>query len=117
MIPKKIRKVIVLQILLSLGVSAVLAVSVGWDSALSAAIGGAVAYMAAFAYAFRSALRRGNTPQAALQAQYAGERLKFLVTAVLFSTVFVFYKRLHVTEFFLTYLAMLLVYFAALLME
>lgn len=117
MIPHKIGKVIVLQLMLSLLASLILLLAVGKDAALSAAQGGAVAYLAALVYALRSALQRDKTPEAALQAQYAAERLKFLVTVILFSVIFVFNKRIQVIEFFLTYLAMLLVYFAALLME
>ena len=117
MIPQKITKVIVLQMLLSWLVGFILLLTVGQEAASSAAQGGAVAYLAALAYAFRSGLQQDKTPEGALRAQYAGERFKFLVTVILFSAVFVLNKRLQVIEFFLTYLAMLLVYFAALLME
>ncbi len=117
MISQKAVKVIVLQLVLSVLISLFLLLVVGRDSASSAAQGGAVAYLGALAYAVRSALQRDKTPEAALQAQYAAERFKFLVTVLLFSVVFVFNKRIQAMEFFLTYLAMLLVYFAALLME
>ncbi len=60
---------------------------------------------------------RGRTPRDWLQAQYAGERFKFLVTVILFSAVFALYRPLKVPEFFLTYIATLLAYFAALLMD
>ncbi len=86
-------------------------------SAMSSALGGSIGFLTGLAYAFRSSSPRGVTPRHWLQAQYAGERFKFVITVILFSAIFELYRSLRLPEFFLTYIATLLVYFAALLMD
>ncbi len=86
-------------------------------SAVSSALGGSIGFLTGLAYALRSSSPRGVTPRHWLQAQYAGERFKFVTTVILFSATFALYRSLRLPEFFLTYIATLLVYLAALLMD
>jgi ATP synthase protein I len=116
-INRKILTIIGLQASVTLLISLAFLVFSGRDSAASAALGGSIGFLTGFVYALRSSLPRGATPRDWLQAHYAGERFKFAVTVILFSATFALYRSLRLPEFFLTYIATLLVYFAALLME
>ena len=110
-------RIIAVQVVLTGAISLPLMMFLGEKSGASAALGGSVGVFSALAYVARSTMVRGRTPRDWLQAQYAGERFKFLVTVILFSAVFALYRPLKVPEFFLTYIATLLAYFAALLMD
>ncbi len=110
-------RVIAVQVVLTGAIAVLLRVVLGEKSGAAAALGGSVGVFSALAYVARSSMIRGRTPRDWLQAQYAGERFKFLVTVILFSAVFALYRSLKVPEFFLTYIATLLAYFAALLMD
>jgi F0F1-type ATP synthase assembly protein I len=84
---------------------------------LSSALGGAVSAISALAYAVRSSVVKGKTAEDWLQAQYAGERFKFMATVVLIVAVAKLYPALRWLEFLLTYIATLAAYFAALLWD
>ena len=117
MINPKILRIIGLQVVVTLLAALVVFVMSDRVAAVSAALGGSIGFLTGLSYALRSATVRGNTPKDWLQAQYAGERFKFVMTVVLFSVTFALYRSLRLPEFFLTYMATLLVYFAALLMD
>lgn len=82
-------------------------------SATSSAAGGLISFLASLAYAIRAQLGAADA-QSRIRANFAAERMKFLVNGVGFAAVFLEFKELHTLEFFLTYIATLLVYFAAL---
>ena len=117
MINRKILRVIALQTSVTLLIVLGFLAFSDRVSAVSSALGGSIGFLTGLAYALRSSSPRGNTPEHWLQAQYAGERFKFVTTVILFSATFVLYRSLRLPEFFLTYIATLLVYFAALLMD
>ena len=117
MISRKILKIIGLQIAVTLLISLALMIFRDRGAAISSALGGSIGFLTGFSYAVRSATPRGRTPKDWLQAQYAGERFKFVITVILFSATFALYRSLRLPEFFLTYIATLLVYFAALLLD
>ncbi|MDE1941976.1 MAG: ATP synthase subunit I [Betaproteobacteria bacterium] len=117
MISRKILKIIGLQIVVTAVIGLALATLSSRDAAVSSVLGGSIGFLSGLSYAARSASSRGNTAKHWLQAQYAGERFKFVTTVILFSATFMLYRSLRLPEFFLTYIATLLVYFAALLMD
>ncbi|KRH79387.1 F0F1 ATP synthase subunit I [Ferrovum sp. JA12] len=78
-------------------------------------LGGSIVFVPGIAYALRSALVKGSKPQDWLAAQYAGERIKFFVTTVLFALVFKYDSNLQLLGFFTTFLVVLTVYWLALL--
>lgn len=117
MISRKILRIIGLQIVVTVVIGLALSAFSDRNAAVSSALGGSIGFLTGLSYAARSASLRGNTPRHWLQAQYAGERFKFVVTVILFSATFALYRSLRLPEFFLTYIATLLVYFAALLMD
>jgi F0F1-type ATP synthase assembly protein I len=116
-INRKILRIVALQAGVTLSIVLVLLMFSDGVSAVSSALGGSIGFLTGLAYALRSSSPRGVTPQHWLQAQYAGERFKFVTTVILFSATFALYRSLRLPEFFLTYIATLLVYLAALLMD
>ena len=117
MINHKILRIVALQASITLLIVLGFLVFSDRVSAVSSALGGSIGFLTGLAYALRSSSPRGGTPRHWLQAQYAGERFKFVTTVILFSAAFALYRSLRLPEFFLTYIATLLVYFAALLMD
>lgn len=104
------------QVCITLAISVLLLAIDGKTAALSAFCGGAIGFLPALTYSGRVALSQRGTAQDLLRAHSAGEGFKFLTTAILFGCVFVLFKGVRAPELFLTYIATLLVYWAALLL-
>ncbi len=113
----KLVQIVVLQVGVTILISLVLLVILGAESALSAVLGGAIGSCTSGIAAWRSLVTRGNTPRHWVQAQYAAERLKFVGSILCFGAVFALYRSVRGPELFLTYIATLLVYWAALVMD
>jgi F0F1-type ATP synthase assembly protein I len=109
----RIIRILVLQLGLTLLISLGLFQFNGLLSATSSAAGGMISFLASLAYAVRAQMGAADA-QSRLRANFAAERMKFLVNGVGFAAAFMLLKELRMPEFFLTYIATLLVYFAAL---
>ncbi len=117
MIHPKIRKFILIQLIVSLVFA--LGCGIGWgeEAAISGGLGGSISAIAGLAYAIRASIVKGKTAEEWVQAQYAGERFKFMTTVIVMVAVAKSYPSLHWLEFLLGYMATLTVYFTALLWE
>jgi F0F1-type ATP synthase assembly protein I len=109
----RIIRILVLQLGLTILISLVLFQFNGLLSATSSVAGGMISFLASLAYAVRAQMGATDA-QSRLRANFAAERMKFLVNGVGFAAAFILIKELRMPEFFLTYIATLLVYFAAL---
>lgn len=117
MINRSILKIICFQVAVTLVIAGVYGVFSDETAAVSSALGGGVGFLTSLSYAWRSSSHCSEEPKKLLQAQYAGERLKFLIAVILFGATFKFYHSLQVPQFFLAYIATLLVYFGAFLLN
>jgi ATP synthase protein I len=81
----------------------------------SALIGGAIGFSAAYVYARWMLVPRGEGLRAVVRAQYRAEFYKLAFTIVMFAATFMFYRDIAALPLFLTYIATLMVYWAALL--
>jgi ATP synthase protein I len=117
LIGSKLAQIVALQVGVTILISLVLLVILGMGSALSAAWGGSIGFVTSGMAAWRSSVTRGDTSRHWLQAQYAAERLKFVGSILCFGATFALYRSVRIPELFLTYIATLLVYWAALLMD
>jgi len=104
-----------------MAVSLVIAVTLfafkGKVAAVSAAMGGAIAFIPAILYAGRMVAVGGADPKRLLRAQYRAESFKTAGTLALFAGTFIFFKGVSASWLFLTYVAALLVYWVALLID
>jgi F0F1-type ATP synthase assembly protein I len=112
----RIIRILGLQMALSLLIPLVLYQWNGFLPATSSLAGGSISFLASLAYAARCQMGRPDA-ESRLRAHFAAERMKFLVTGVGFAAVFIGFSGLRLPEFFLTYIATLLVYFAALALD
>jgi ATP synthase protein I len=113
----RLAKIIGAQVVVSLVIAATLYAVKGRTAALSAAIGGAIAFIPAILYAARMVAVAGTTPRHLLRAQYGAEAYKTAGTLALFAVTFMLYRNVSAPWLFLTYVAALLVYWAALLID
>ncbi len=116
----QVRWVLVCQLVVTLAVSLVAGVALGFDAAVSAVLGGGIAMASASAYAWRalrSSGQAGSDARQAFQGQVAGEGYKFAVTLLLFTVVFKSYAQLAALPLFLAYTATVVVYWMALLRQ
>ena len=110
-------RIIGLQVGVTLAISLPLWMLVAQSYALSAFWGGASAFLPALAYQLRAGLVRGTDARDALRAQYAGEGVKFATSILMFYLVFTRLHSLVAPIFFATYVAAVLCYFVALLID
>ena len=113
----RLARIIGAQVLVSLVIAATLYAVKGRTAALSAAIGGAIAFIPAILYAARMVAVVGSDPKRLLRAQYGAEAYTTAGTLGLFALTFVLYRDVSAPWLFLTYVAALLVYWAALLID
>lgn len=108
------------QVAVTLMATLIAGLALGFNAAVSAALGGGIAIASALAYAWR-ALRPSGTAvtdaKRALNAQLAGEGYKFAVTLLLFAVVFKSYAQLAALPLFLAYAATIVVYWMVLLRQ
>jgi ATP synthase protein I len=108
--------IIAMQVAMAFSVFAVFLFLGNWVSAKSALIGGAIAFIPGAFYALGLIRTRHGAPDRLLRAHYAGEFGKLTLTVILFGATFAWVREISVLPLFATYVATLLVYWAALLM-
>ncbi len=108
------RRVVALQMLVSIALALILLLVIGPGAAVATLLGGAIGFIPAWIYAWRMTAVRGNDPKQLLSAQYSAEFYKFALTAVLFTLTFLLFRDVSALYLFLGYLATLLVYWVAL---
>jgi ATP synthase protein I len=109
-----IGKVLGTQITVTVVVAAGLLLLQDARAALAAVIGGTIGFASGWVYARKMKVARG-TPVAVMTGHYRAEGYKLATTAVLFAVTFVLYREIAPLPLFLTYVATLFVYWAALL--
>jgi ATP synthase protein I len=110
--------VLISQLLVTLVAAAFAGVVQGVHAAVSAALGGGIGVISAYAYvwrALRGSRASDSDPKKAFHAQVLGEGYKFAVTLLLFALVFKSYGQLAALPLFLAYAATIVVYWMALL--
>ncbi|HLU76840.1 MAG TPA: ATP synthase subunit I [Burkholderiales bacterium] len=112
-----IRRIIGLQAGVGVVITLLLLALYGIHIALSALIGGAIAVIASGVYAWRMSVPPGSDPRRMLRAHFAAEYFRFGVTVSLFAGVFLLYGSVAALPLFLTYVAALLVYWVALILN
>lgn len=113
----RLARIIGAQVAVTLVIAAALYFVKGRAAAVSAAIGGAIAFLPAILYAARMVAVPGTDPRRLLRAQYSAEAYKTAGTLALFAATFVLYRNVSAPWLFLTYVAALLVYWVALLID
>ena len=114
---RRLARIIGAQMAVSLVIALLLFVFKGSGAAVSAAVGGAIAFIPAILYAGRMVAVDGTDPKRLLRAQYRAESFKTAGTLALFAATFILFKGVSASWLFLTYVAALLVYWAALLID
>lgn len=109
------RRVIRLQVILTVAIAAALALSLDLRHALSALCGGGIGALSAYVYAWRMSTPAGADAREALRAQYRAELSKIVITVALFALVFLVFKNVAALTLFLTYLATTVAYWVALI--
>jgi ATP synthase protein I len=105
-----------LQVAVTLVLAAVFQVLAGTTAAASALIGGSIAVVPGAFYVWRVIRSRNAPVQHLLRAHYLAEFGKLALTFVLFGATFAWVKDVSVLPLITTYIAALLVYWAALVM-
>lgn len=113
----RLARIIGAQVVVTAVIAAALFVLRGSTAGWSAALGGAIAFVPAILYATRMVAVRGSDPRHLLRAQYRAEVFKTAGTLALFAATFLWFRGVSAPWLFLTYVAALLVYFAALLID
>jgi len=108
--------IIVMQVAVAFGVAALFLLFGNGVFAKSALIGGAIAFIPGAFYALRVIRSRHSAPDRLLQAHYAGEFGKLMLTVLLFGATFAWVKEISALPLFAAYAATLLVYWVALVM-
>lgn len=114
----QVRWVLSCQLLVTLVAALVAGAVQGIDAAVSAAFGGGIGVVSAYAYVWRALRGSGASdpdPKKAFHAQVLGEGYKFAVTILLFALVFKSYGQLAALPLFLAYAATIVAYWMALL--
>lgn len=113
----RIRRIIGLQAGVGALSALLLLTLYGTHLALSALIGGAIAVIASAVYAWRMSVPSASDPKLLLRAHFVAEYLRFGATVGLFAGVFLLYGSVAALPLFLTYVAALLVYWVALILN
>ncbi len=104
------------QILIILIVTAGFAISGGTQEALSAVLGGTAAFVPNLYFALRIRKSAGQEARKIVNSFYAGESGKLLLTAALFMMIFQV-PNIHILPLLVSYMAVLSVFWFALLMR
>lgn len=91
-------------------------VVVGWQKALSSALGGSVAFIPNLYFALRVSGSAGQEPRKVLRSFYVGESVKLLLTAALFILIFQI-PSIEILPLLAGYIAALSVFWFALLIR
>jgi ATP synthase protein I len=111
----EMRRIIGLQVAVSVAIALLCLVLYGTNAAASAFIGGAIGFLGSLAYARRIAAPQTSDPKVLLRSHLVGEVLKLGLTVILFAAVFILYKGVAALPLLLTFIATLAVYWVALL--
>ncbi|MDO9140062.1 MAG: ATP synthase subunit I [Methylobacter sp.] len=111
-----VSKVINYQILIILVMTAGFSLVYGQSYALSAALGGAAAFIPNLYFALRVRRSAGQEARKIVRSFYAGESGKLILTAALFFIIFQF-PNIHILPLLSVYIAALSVFWFALLMR
>jgi ATP synthase protein I len=88
------------------------------NAAVSVMVGGSIGVVANLGYVIRALwMSKGGDPVKVYRAQASGEGLKFVLTLVGFSLVFLQYKGVAVLPLFLGYTSTFVIYWMALLKQ
>ncbi len=107
--------VVGLQVLVACSIAVVFLLAFGFSDAKSAAVGGAIAVIPAAFYAWRLIGSRNALPDRMFRVHIAAESGKLALTFVLFGVTFAWMKDVSVIPLFANYIAVLLVYWLALI--
>ena len=113
----RLARIVGAQVAVALAIAAALLQVKGGIAALSAVVGGAIAFVPAALYAGRMVVAPADDPRALLGAQYRAEAYKTVATLGLFAATFFFFRGVAALWLFVTYAATLMVYFVALLID
>ncbi|UCH49448.1 MAG: ATP synthase subunit I [Betaproteobacteria bacterium] len=105
-----------LQLLVAGCVTLAFLLASGPMAAKSAAIGGAIAFIPGAFYAWRLIVSRNANPSRLLRTHFVAEVGKLTLTFVLFAVTFVWIKDVSAITLFVAYIAVLLVYWLALIL-
>ncbi|NIO38990.1 MAG: hypothetical protein GTO41_01575 [Burkholderiales bacterium] len=105
-----------LQLLVAGGVTLIFVLALDPVAAKSAAVGGAIAFIPGAFYAWRLIVSRDATPSRLLRVHFVAEAGKLTLTFVLFAVTFVGMKDVSALPLFTAYIAVLLVYWLALIL-
>ena len=105
-----------LQLLVASCVTLAFVLASGLMAAKSAAVGGAIAFIPGAFYAWRLIVSRNADPSRLLRTHVVAEAGKLTLTFVLFAATFVWMKEVSAIPLFVAYIAVLLVYWLALIL-
>jgi ATP synthase protein I len=109
-------KILIFQILIIVVMASGFAVTGGWDSSYSAALGGFAAFIPNLYFAIKMQRASGLEARKIVRSFYAGESGKLLLTAALFALIFQI-PNVEILPLLAGYLAALSVFWFALLMR
>jgi len=112
---EQLRRIIGLQVAVSVAIALLCLVFYGGNAGLSAFLGGAIGFLSSLAYARQIVASQTSDPKGVLRAHLAGEVLKLGLTVILFVAVFILYQGVAALPLLLTFIATLVVYWVALL--
>ena len=115
-IPAQIRWILAWQLGITLIFAVLAGLGEGKHAFLSALLGGGIALVANFAYAWQSTRRKvQDGAKKVYRAQMWAEVLKFAVTVILFTLIFSKYRQVSGLPLFIAYLSTYAVFWLALL--
>jgi len=114
-IAKAVGQIILAQVIITVAISLLMWIVQGSATAASAFAGGAVGFLTSLVYAKKMFAPQGGEVKKILRAQYSAEAYKLAFTILLFSFIFTQFKEVHALPLFVTYIATLAVYWAALI--
>ena len=110
-----VRRIILVQVAVTVVIALMLLVVQGVSAATSAFVGGAIGFLTSLIYAQKMLAPPGSDAKKIMRAHYSAEAYKLIFTILMFSLVFTQYKELHAMSLFATYAATLAVYWVALI--
>lgn len=108
-------RIILVQVLVTVAITLLLLIFQNLAVAASAFAGGAVGFLTSLVYAKKMFVPQGGEAKKILRAHQSAEAYKLAFTILLFSFVFTQFKDVHALPLFVTYIATLAVYWAALI--
>jgi len=110
-----VRRIIIVQVAVTLVIALAMLVIQDFTSAVSAFVGGAIGFLTSLIYAKKMLAPPGSEAKKIIRAHYSAEAYKLIFTILLFSLVFTQYKEVQALPLFTAYAATLAVYWVALI--